>query len=331
MSTTDAFKLGVMCKNQHAPQDVPAFARQCEASGFDQCWVVEDCFYYSGIAAAATALAVTDSIAIGLGIMPAVARNAAFSAMEIATLANLYPGRFLPGIGHGVGIWMEQIGAYPASPLTALDEVTTAVRALLRGDEITTEGRYVQLDHVQLEYSPSTVPPVQLGVRGPKSLALSGRVADGTILAEGSSPAYVRWAREQIAAGQREAGRTGPHRVTVFTMCSVDSDRAAARDRLRPMLATYIARPRVRAQIEPFGIVPELQALLDQGGVEHLAATLPDAWLDQLAVVGTPDDCANAINRLVEAGTDAVVLVPLQTGAEQVKVLADSIFPALGR
>ncbi len=207
-----AYNLGIMFRREHAPETLPDFARRAEDAGFDELWVVEDCFYTSGIAAAATALACTDAMTIGLGIMPAVVRNPVFAAMEIATLARLYPGRFLPGLGHGVASWMRQIGAFPKSQLTALEEVTVAIRELLTGAELNPSGQYVQIDRAQLVHPPDPVPPISLGVIGPKSLALSGREADGTILSEYASPAYITWAREQIAAGQAQAGHDRGHR-----------------------------------------------------------------------------------------------------------------------
>jgi hypothetical protein len=41
--------------------------------------------------------------------------------MEVAALARLHPGRFIPGFGHGVRTWMEQVGAAVESPLTLTD------------------------------------------------------------------------------------------------------------------------------------------------------------------------------------------------------------------
>ena len=86
--------LGIMFKRDYPPEQVGDFARRAEAAGFDEIWVIEDCFYAAGIAQAATALAYTDQIQVGLGIMPAVARNAAFTALEIASLARIAPQRF---------------------------------------------------------------------------------------------------------------------------------------------------------------------------------------------------------------------------------------------
>ena len=51
--------IGVMFRREQAPENLPAYARRVEALGFDELWVVEDCFYTGGIAQAATALAAT--------------------------------------------------------------------------------------------------------------------------------------------------------------------------------------------------------------------------------------------------------------------------------
>jgi 5,10-methylenetetrahydromethanopterin reductase len=96
---------------------------------------------------------------------------------------------------------MRQIGAKPASQLALLEETVVAIRALLAGEEVTVDGRYVRLDRVRLDHPPPEPPPIFCGVRRARSLALSGRVADGTILSEPSSPRYLEWARAQIRTG----------------------------------------------------------------------------------------------------------------------------------
>jgi 5,10-methylenetetrahydromethanopterin reductase len=311
MPSNRSFNLGVMFRREHAPEHLRGFARRAEEAGFDELWVVEDCFYTSGIACAATALASTTSIRVGVGIMPAVVRNPVFAAMEIAGLARLHPGRFLPGMGHGVAAWMRQVGAFPPSQLAALEEVALSIRSLLAGERVTFDGAYVHLDGAELVYPPDPIPPLSLGVRGPKSLALSGRAADGTILAEHAGPDYVAWAREQISSGQREAGRAGPHRLTVFAWTCVASQASIARQQLRPLVASALAAGKIDAQVAPMGILPQVRELLESGGLPHLEEAMPDAWIDGLAVVGTPEECRLAIERLVGVGANTVVLVPL--------------------
>jgi 5,10-methylenetetrahydromethanopterin reductase len=301
-----------MFRREQAPERLVGYGRRVEAAGFDELWVVEDCFYTGGIAQAATALASTDDIMVGLGIAPAVARNAAFLAMEFATLARMHPGRFHGGIGHGVAEWMDQIGARPASWLGAIEETTSAVRALLRGEHLDTDGRYVRLRDVALEHVPDPPPPVSLGVRAERSLALAGRCADGTILAEASAPAYVAWARERI-----EEGRAGvaavpvDHRITVFALCDVSADGPnEARRSVRPALASFLSGGSASPQVRALPYAREIDALVADGGIEELSERIPEPWIDDLAIAGSPDQCLVAIERLRHAGADSIVLVP---------------------
>jgi alkanesulfonate monooxygenase SsuD/methylene tetrahydromethanopterin reductase-like flavin-dependent oxidoreductase (luciferase family) len=310
MKHRNDYNLGIMFRREHAPEKLPDFARKAEEAGFDELWVVEDCFYGSGIASATTALACTDTITVGVGIMPAVVRNPVFAAMEIATLARIYPGRFLPGLGHGMENWMRQIGAFPKSQLTALEEVTYTIREMLAGKRINFDGKQIHLDQVELVYPPDQIPLISLGVRGPKSLALSGRVADGTILAEFAAPAYVSWARDQIESGKEISNET-EHRLTVFVLTCAGTTTDEAREQLHPLVASAITSGKIDAQLAPMGILPEVQLLRKNEDLEYRKASIPDAWIDQLAIVGTPDDWALSIDRFVDAGADTIVLVPL--------------------
>ncbi len=305
------YQIGVMYRRHYPPETLKPFVQRVESAGFDEVWVVEDCFFGGGIALAASALAFSERIVVGLGIMPAVTRNVAFTAMEVALLAQMYPGRFLPGLGHGVADWMRQIGAFPKSQLRALEEITLTLRRLLRGELVTVEGQQVQIKDVQLVFPPEVVPPVSLGVRGPESLKLAGRSADGTLLSEFVSPAYVRWARQQIAQGQAAVGRSDPHRVTVYTWCAVDADGQAARESLRPLIGEFLRLAPASAHIRALGIGQEIADLLANVGPDRFVAEYPDEWIDQVAVVGTPDECVAAIRALVEAGANSVVLVPM--------------------
>lgn len=161
-------------------------------------------------------LAGTTDVVVGHGIAPAPFRTAAGLAMEWATLERMYPGRIVCGLGHGVQSWMGQLGEKVDSPLTLLRETCEGVRALLAGSRVDTSGRYVTIGESRLEFPPVHAPSVLLGVVGPKSLQLSGQIADGTVLGEASGPAVIAAARQQIAEGARLAGRTVPHRLTVF-------------------------------------------------------------------------------------------------------------------
>ncbi|WP_375424612.1 LLM class flavin-dependent oxidoreductase [uncultured Friedmanniella sp.] len=193
------------------PERLRELARAVEASGLDELWVWEDCFKQSGIASAAAALAWTERITVGIGLLPVPLRNVALTAMELANLERMFPGRLIAGVGHGVQPWMEQTGARVASPLTLLREHTLALRALLAGERVTTEGRYVRLADVALDWPPTAPPPLMLGGAGPKALALAAELGDGVLLGACISESAVAEIAQRIDPLRGRAGRALVH------------------------------------------------------------------------------------------------------------------------
>jgi 5,10-methylenetetrahydromethanopterin reductase len=291
--------------------DVLPFAQRADALGFDSLWVIEDLGFRGGFAQAAAVLAVTDRIHVGLGIAPAAARNPAFTSMEAATLADLFPGRFTLGLGHGVPGWMRQVGAWGRSPLTSLREHLDAVRRLLHGETVTVAGDYVRLDGVRLETPPATPPQVIAGVRGPKSLAVAGQVADGTLLAEPVSADYARTARAQVGAED--------HRLIGYELAAVHDDPAVARATVRPGLI-WVGTSDAAAHVASSPYAEELHALLAECADAHeFTRRMPDEWVDDLTLAGTPEHVRSRIADLAAAGLDEVVLFP--TGDDRLAAL----------
>ncbi len=186
---------------QHAPEAFEPAVHAAEAAGVPELWIWEDCFRESAFASVGAALAWTKNLKVGLGIAPMPLRNVALMAMEIATVERIFPGRFFPGVGHGVQSWMGQTGAKVASPLTLMREYIPALQSLLAGDEVTAAGRYVNLDKVKLDYPPAVAPPIYGAGVGPKSLMASGEVAGGTILVGDQTPAEMATQIAHVRAG----------------------------------------------------------------------------------------------------------------------------------
>ncbi|WP_127504471.1 LLM class flavin-dependent oxidoreductase [Actinoplanes solisilvae] len=190
--------IGAIFLPQNPPESLRAVARAADQAGVEELWLWEDCFLNGGLTAATAALAWTENLRVGIGIMPVPFRNVASLAMEIATLGRMFGERALPGIGHGVQDWMGQVGGRVASPLTLLREYGTALRDLLRGEEVTVDGRYVKLDHVRLDWPPAVPPVLSVAAGGPKTIALANEVGDAVVLSGGTSPDMVAEAAKVI-------------------------------------------------------------------------------------------------------------------------------------
>ncbi|GEC05804.1 oxidoreductase [Streptomyces spinoverrucosus] len=268
--------LGAVFRPQLPPERLRALAQLADETGLDELWLWEDCFREGGVSTAAAALAWTERVRVGVGLLPVPLRNVAITAMEAASLHRMFPGRPVLAVGHGVQDWMGQVGARAESPLTLLREHLDALRALLRGERLTTEGRYVRLDDVALDWPPPGPVEILAGATGPRTLRLSGEAADGTVLTAGTPPDGVRRARRLIDEGRASADRTDPHRVVVYLLTATGPDAAA----------------RLRAELTAEGL-----------------ADVPD-----LGVAGDAGAVAKAVERLTEAGADTVILQP--TGDE---------------
>ncbi|HEU5037286.1 MAG TPA: LLM class flavin-dependent oxidoreductase [Nocardioides sp.] len=189
---------GVVFRPQSPPEELGAAVAHVEAAGVAELWLWEDCFLEGGLTTAAAALAWSSRLRVGIGLLPVPLRNPAVTAMEIATLARMFPDRLTVALGHGVQPWMAQVGARVVSPMTLLREHVTAVRALLAGETVTVSGRYVRLDDVALDWPPATPPRLLVGARGPRTVALGGEIADGVLLDSVTDPDVVRRARELV-------------------------------------------------------------------------------------------------------------------------------------
>jgi len=305
--------LGVVLPRDLRADLVVEFARSAERHGFDELWVVEDLGYRGGIAQAAVALSVTNRLRVGIGILPAGARHVAFTAMEIATLAELFPGRIDAGVGHGMPMWMRSLDAWPDSPLTLLGEYVSGLRAILRGDRVPKDARYVHVGDVTPVSPPAQVPDVLVGARGPKSLELSARLADGTILAEPATPEYIR---SVLARSTPPAG----HRMVAYNVAAVaDTDDAAIAE-VRSALAV-MGDADWAPHIESLDFADALVKLRRESeSAEDFAARMPVEWVHRLSICGTADTARARITEIFRAGATSVVLIPV--GTDPVESLA---------
>ncbi len=245
-------RIGVVFRPDFRPDTLRETAQAAERAGVAELWLWEDCFLQGGIAAAAVALASSETLTVGLGVLPAPLRNVVVTAMEIATLEAMYPGRIRVGIGHGVQDWMRQAGAAVASPLTLMREYVTALSDLLAGRSVTVGGRYVRLTDVKLDWPPQQRVPVLIGGAGPKTLALAGEIGDGVILDAQYTVTTLGDALARVTAGRADRGETAFSTV-LFLTCDADQVATSAGLYLDAGVDTLVFQP-----IGPQPVIPEL-------------------------------------------------------------------------
>lgn len=212
-----------------AARDTLRLAGQADRDGLDL-FTVSDHPYFGGrldaYSIVGMALGGTENIAGLVSVTNLPSRPAPMLARTVTSLSALSGGRVVLGLGAG-GLWddIARLGVPrlgPGAAVRALAEAITLVRALSGGGEpVTFEGEFYRVDG--LEPAPVPAPPVWTGSVGPKSLAVTGRLADGWIpghAADWLSPRY-RSSRPVIDQAAADAGRDPRDVATIYNLPGV--------------------------------------------------------------------------------------------------------------
>ena len=271
----------------------------------------------------------TESVLLGIAVTNMVYRDPTVLAGSAASLNEISKGRAVLGLGTGDGP-VYGMGRKP-TPLAEFEEGVKTIRDLVQGKAIS-----VPTGKVAIQFNLRPV-PVYLSVEGPRGLRLAGRVADGVILGIGVDLRVLKWARERIAEGAREAGRSlSDIELIAAGMICVKEDGEEARAIVRRRLANR-AHHNFRFTLET--VPPD-----ELEGVKRFMAAFdtmkpmedrvdPDLVTDYLiqrfAVAGDPKECIARIKALEAAGINRIMLTPPRTVYhEMVEALAGEVMPA---
>jgi 5,10-methylenetetrahydromethanopterin reductase len=314
-------------QDAHPIRDGMRYAKLAEDAGFEAVWQAESRLVREATIPLAAFGAVTDRIRLGSGVVSMWTRNPAFLAATFATLDDLAPGRAILGVGAWWDPLARKVGVDRGGALGAMRELVTVVRALLAGETVTFDGRFVHLDGVELdvvhEERRAREVPIYIGATGMKMMELAGEIADGALLNYLVSPSYDADALAALARGAETAGRTlddvdRPQLV----VCSMDDDRAKALDAARLLVTQYLGQ---QPHIMKASGVPE--ALLDEIGqvltwpathdqVVRASRLVPDEVVQMITASGTPDECRAKVAEYRAAGCTCPVLYPLGPDVE---------------
>ena len=316
-------RLGVAIPASSPLEGLTELAVTAEQLGYDWLWINDDRLQRDPFTALAAAAMSTNSIRLGPGVTNPFSRHPALIATAIATLDELSGSRALLGLGAG-GTNHRMLGITRAAPATALREAVTLIRGLLGGETVTTGGATVRALEAELDFSPVRARiPIYIGGRGPKILELAGEVADGVIVGNIATVKGWRWALDRIQAGVRRSNReTDLGDVVAWLYSSIDEDAGAARDAVRPMVATTLVTSRpVLDQLgfampAPFAeVMGRAEWQLSRSVIEPASALLSDSLVARLALAGTVEDCRRALSDLLMNVPEitGVVIVPFAT------------------
>lgn len=284
--------------------DTLALGRRLESAGYDDIWLA-DAGGMDALTLAALLAQNTSRVRIGIAVVPAYTRTPAVLASTAATIAQLAPGRFVLGLGtssHAIiegwhGLRLEQ-------PLARMRETVQLLRSMLAGEKTRFDGETLR-SHGYRQQPLGTPVPIYLAALRPRMLELAAAVADGVILNLFPRSALPRIV-EHVARGALAAGRD-PAEVEVVCrhQVAVTDDPCAARRLFRLLFASYYATPVYNQYLAWAGherAAREIREGWAAGDRERTAHAIDDELIDEIAIIGTREQCQQRVLELAAGG-----------------------------
>jgi F420-dependent oxidoreductase-like protein len=316
------------------PTELIALAQEAERLGYDSAWAAE-AWGTDAVTVLSWLAATTTRIKVGSAILQIPARTPALAAMTAATLDLMSGGRFLLGLGTSGPQVVEGWHGEPwGKPLAKTREYVELVRAALRRETLEHDGEHYQVPYrgpgatglgkpLKLMARPLRADiPIYLASLRPKSVELAAEIADGW-LPIFFSPERARttfpvcFAREGLD-------------IAACVPAVLSDDVVSARDALKPYYALYVGGMGARGSnfynelVRSYGFEAEaetIQTLFLDGKQREAAAAVPDALVDEMALVGPRERIADRLAAWRESG--ATTLLVSARDPQTVQVIAE--------
>jgi F420-dependent oxidoreductase-like protein len=343
-------RLGMLLKYDGAAGG-PDMERVLEAErlGFDSVWTGES-WGLDTITPLTWVLAQTTKLKAGAGIMQMSARTPACAAMTMMTLNAMSGGRFLMGIGpSGPQVIEGWHGQAFGKPLLRTREYIAIVRKILAREEpLMHQGEHYQIPYTGadatglgkplrsiLHGDPSS--PIYTASFSPAGLRTAGEVADGTLPIY-MSPDQTRLITDPLEEGMAKAPQPkslADFDISPYVRVAMGDDLQACRDKIKPELALYIGGMGAREKnfyndyAKRLGFPDAAAQIQDDflgGRRKDAAAAVPDALVDELCLVGSPDRIKDRVQVWKDAANKQAVGSMLLGGAsiEAMRVIAEA-------
>ena len=313
-------------------EQASTYVVEAERLGVDCVWSAE-AWGQDAVTPLAYLAAKTSTIKLGAGIIQAGTRSPALVAMTAMTLASMSGDRFLLGMGaSGPQVMEGWHGIRFERPVQRMREIIEIVRTVSRGERLVHHGKVYELplpggEGKALKSSAAPRPdiPVYLATLSPKSLELTGELADGW-LGTSFMPEHADVFFEHIAAGAARAGRSlADLDLQAGGVVAFSDDVDQLISPRKPGLAFTLGAMGSRqhnfynAAFRRAGyedVAVEVQNLWLDGNRQEAAARVPDEMVVKTNLLGTPNMVKERIVAYRDAGVTTLRVDPQGDGLD---------------
>ncbi len=275
-----------------------AWFEELEDLGFTDIWSSE-AGAHDAFTVLALAAAWAPNLRLGQAVVPVYTRGPALLAQTIASLVEAAPGRVAVGLGTSSNVIVERWNGIPFErPYHHVRDTLRFLRVALTGEKVTETYDSFEVKGFRLGVRVEQQPPILVGALQAGMLKLAGREGDGAI---------INWlGAEDVATVAPIVHDAGPGKEIVARIFVLPSeDRDAVRHLGRRMIAEYLNVPVYAAFHEWLGrgeLLTPMWTAWKAGDRAGATEAIPDEVLDALIVSGSPEQCAEHVQRYVEAG-----------------------------
>jgi 5,10-methylenetetrahydromethanopterin reductase len=288
-----------------------ALAKRAVEAGAKSLWVAEHLGYREAISTCmAFAVAAPGPALVPTAVSPYLWHPMP-TAMALATLDEMAPGRVAVALGVGNPLFLQESGQKLDKPVRVMREYVAAMRKLWTTEPTHMDGEFIKLAGARLAFKPNPI-PIYVAAMGPDMLKVTGRIADGIVLSAGLSTDSVKSSLARCAEGAMQEGRDpATLRRAGYIFFGTSQNAREAIDAVRGKLA-FVMRNKFLAQnIKDSGIPVDQEAVIAAIAKRDLAgaaALVPDEAVEAFGIAGDPVHCLRRLREFVDAGIDEPVL-----------------------
>ena len=302
------------------PERAPVI-RAAEEAGYSDAWPgeVQGDDGFTPVALAATC---TERMRLGTGVVNVFTRGPAVLAQHAASLQELSGGRFCLGIGSSSNVIVERWNGIPfEKPLTRVRETVEFLRAALAGERA--GGGF------KLERPPEQPVPIVIAALRERMLQAAGELGDGAFL-NFLPLGAVDTVLEQVRAGERQAGKEPGGVDVLCRFFCLQGEREQAMGVARFMFCAYATVPVYERFFRWLGYGEAIDPMVEawrEGDRGRALEAAPAELIEEIFILGTPDEQRRRLEAYVERGVKTPVLLIVGPGspdehAEAVRALA---------
>ncbi|MFQ5849280.1 MAG: LLM class flavin-dependent oxidoreductase [Candidatus Binatia bacterium] len=318
-------RVGLCFDGFYSINEMVELARLADEVRMGSIWMSDHLCFRDSLTSAMAFLTTTKKITVVPAPLSPYSRHPMVSAMAIATMEELTPGRVAATAGTGNATALQEVGVKVTRPLKTMREYMQVLRSFLSGETVNYHGEVFDINGAKMGFKPSSPIHIYMTAVKPKMLRLAGEIADGVLLSAGCAAKYITQCVGEVKKGAERAGKSLKETdVAGFIATSVSRNARAAMEASKTFLAYIFRNPHHAENIRMGGGKVDQERLAESIGKrdwEGAKKLISDEIVFAHSISGTPSDCRKRLEEFIKAGLNLPILLPMGTQEARKRVV----------